>query len=503
VRRAGVSSFGISGTNAHVILEEPPVAEPVVGLPEPVGPVGWVVSARSGPGLRAQAGRLHAFLGERPEVSVGDVAFSLAVGRARLERRGVVLGASREELLDGLGVLARGEDAPGVVQGRVLQGRSAFLFTGQGAQRAGMGAGLYERFPVFAQAFDGVCLEFERWLERPLREVVFAAGGSGEAGLLDRTEFTQPGLFALEVALFRLVESLGVRAEFLLGHSVGEIAAAHVAGVFSLPDACRVIAARGRLMGDLPAGGGMLAVELAEPEAREALAGFEGRVSLAALNGPRDAVISGDLDALGELEAGLRESGVRVKRLRVSHAFHSPRMDAMLEPFAAVLEGVSLHAPEIPVISNLTGEPLTAEQATSVQYWVRHAREAVRFADGVGFLEAQGVARYLELGPAGVLSALTLATLTDPEHTLAIPALKPGVPDPEALTTLLAHAETTGLPIDWPTLTPGHPTPLPTHAFQHQRYWLSASRDGGDPSALGQDPDEHPLLGAMVLLPDA
>src|SRR5579862_7484742 len=499
-RRAGVSSFGISGTNAHVILEEPPVAEPVGELPVAVGPVGWVVSARSEAGLRAQAGRLHAYLSERSELLVGDVASSLVSGRARLERRGVVLGSSREELLGGLGVLAGGERAPGVVEGGVLAGRSAFLFTGQGAQRPGMGAGLYGTYPVFREAFDGVCAGLDRWLEVPLREVCFAAEGSDRAGLLDRTQFTQPALFALEVALYRLVGWLGVRAEFLLGHSVGEIAAAHVAGVFSLEDACRVVCARGRLMGDLPEGGAMLAVELAEPEVLEAISGFEGRVSLAALNGPRDAVISGDREVIDRFEAGWREAGVRVKRLRVSHAFHSPRMDAMLDAFAAVLGEVSLKAPEIPVVSNLTGEPLTAEQATSVEYWVRHVREAVRFADGVAWLEAQGVCRYLELGPAGVLSALTQATLNDGGQALTVPALRPDTPDPEALTTLLAHTECSGLAVDWATLTPGHHTELPTHAFQHHHYWLTPGVDGRDAEALGQVSVEHGLLGAGVRL---
>jgi polyene macrolide polyketide synthase len=502
-RRAGVSSFGISGTNAHVILEEPPPALPVGELPVAVGPVGWVLSARSEAGLRAQAGRLRGFVAGRPELGVGDVATSLVRGRARLERRGVVLGSSREGLLAGLGALAGGEGAPGVVEGRVLQGRSAFLFTGQGAQRLGMGAGLYETYPVFREAFDGVCAGLDRHLEVPLKEVCFAAEGSDRAGLLDRTEFTQPALFALEVALYRLVGWLGVGAEFLLGHSVGEIAAAYLAGVFSLEDACRVVCARGRLMGDLPEGGAMLAVELPESEVLGAISGLEDRVSLAAVNGPRDAVISGDREVIDRLEAGWREAGVRVKRLRVSHAFHSPRMDAMLDAFAAVLGEVSLNAPEIAVISNLTGEPLSAEQATSVEYWVAHVREAVRFADGVSFLEAHGVCRYLELGPAGVLSALTQATLSDDENALTVPALRPDTPDPDALTTFLAHTECSGLAVDWATLTPGHQTDLPTHAFQHQHYWLTPSHNGGDPSALGQDPDEHPLLGAMVLLPDA
>ncbi len=505
-RRAGVSSFGISGTNAHVILEEaPPEPEPEVAEPDGVGPVAWLVSARSDDALAAQAERLLEFVGGRPDVALKDVAFSLASGRARLHSRCAVIGTGREELLGRLGLLARGVSAPGVIRGSADGGRSAFLFTGQGAQRAGMGRGLYDAFGVFAQTFDSVCSKLDPLLERPLGDVVFAAEDSPEADLLDRTEFTQPALFALEVALFRLVESLGVKADFLIGHSVGEIAAAHVAGVFSLEDACRLVAARGRLMGALPEGGAMLAVEVPESIAVAAISGLEGRVSVAGVNAPGSVVLSGDADAVEALETRFRERDARVKRLRVSHAFHSPRMEPMLEEFAAVMSELSFSPPRMPIVSNLTGEALTAEQAQSPGYWVRHVRDAVRFADGIATLESAGVTHFLELGPDGVLSAMAARSLTPEaqERAVAVPALRPKVSEPESLLSFLAQADCAGVTVDWTRLYPGpHRIPLPGYAFQHRRYWLASRGNGGDPAALGLARDEHPLLGAMVRLGD-
>ena len=289
-RRAGVSSFGISGTNAHVIVEEAPSGEDAREIDQPsMIALPWLVSAKSEPALRAQAGSLLAHLHDHPGFDPLDVAFSLATGRAHFAERAVLIGESPEQLLGALGRLARGEGGTGVLQGVTQSGGTAFMFTGQGAQRAGMGRELYSVFPVFAHALDEVCAEFDPHLERPLKKLMFSREDSPEAVLLDRTEYAQASLFALEVALFRLVRSLGIRPDMLIGHSIGEIVAAHVAGCFSLAHACRLVVARGRLMGSLPAGGGMLAVEASEREVMERLDGY-ARLSLAAVNGPRSSL---------------------------------------------------------------------------------------------------------------------------------------------------------------------------------------------------------------------
>ncbi|WP_248843656.1 type I polyketide synthase, partial [Streptomyces prasinus] len=371
-RRAGVSSFGISGTNAHVVIEQAPDTEPDTqpdtqpgGVPAPVAvpPVlAWPVSGRTAAALRAQAARLRQTLDERPEADLVHHARALAAGRAALDHRAVVVGSGRDDLLAGLTALAEDRTAPAVVRGTNGFGRAAFLFSGQGAQRAGMGRELYEAFPVFADAFDAVCARVD--LERPLREVVFGQ----DAELLNRTVYTQAGLFAVEVALFRLVQSWGVTPDALIGHSIGELAAAHCAGVLSLDDACALVSARGRLMDALPDGGAMLAVEAAED-------GLElpDDVDLAAVNGPTSLTVSGDAEAIAALEERLRAEGVRVKRLTVSHAFHSHLMEPMLDAFAAVAKSLTYHAPSIPVVTTAPGDLSTPG------YWVGQIREPVRF----------------------------------------------------------------------------------------------------------------------------
>ncbi|MEU1827543.1 SDR family NAD(P)-dependent oxidoreductase, partial [Streptomyces abikoensis] len=328
-RRAAVSSFGISGTNAHVVLEQV-VEEPAVSaVVEPVvdGPVvPWVVSARSPEALRDQAARLLAQVVETPGIRPVDVGFSLVTSRAGFVHRGAVVGGTREQLVEGLRTLAAGGTG-GVAVGAVRAGKSAFLFTGQGAQRVGMGRELHASFPVFAEAFDAVVAELDGHLSGSLRDVVWGE----DAGVLERTEFTQSALFAFETALFRLLESWGVRPDFVAGHSVGELTAAHIAGVLSLADAARLVAARARLMQALPEGGAMVAVRASEDEVLPYLTSES--VSIAAVNGPDAVVISGVENDVLEVAARFESEGRKTSRLRVSHAFHSPLMEPMLKEF--------------------------------------------------------------------------------------------------------------------------------------------------------------------------
>ncbi|MET8977519.1 type I polyketide synthase [Streptomyces sp. NPDC004539] len=501
-RRSAVSSFGISGTNAHVILEHAPAPRPDPSQ-EP-RPVPWVLSARDEQALAEQARRLHTRLTERPELNPADVGFSLATTRARLERRALVVGGDRETLLSGLDALAHGERAPAVTHvGTGRRGGRAFLLTGQGSQRLGMGRELYETSTVFAAALDEVCALLDEVLERPLKEVLFAPPGSADAALIDQTAFTQTGLFAIEVALFRLAEHHGVRPDFLLGHSIGELTAAHLAGVLDLADACRLVAERGRLMQAAREGGAMAALQAGEDEVREQLLRHDpAKVSVAAVNGPRSTVVSGDAGIVAEVSAYWRGRGRKTKALPVSHAFHSPHMEEVLDEFRAVAAELTFHAPRIPVVSNVTGELAGHEQLSSPDYWAAHIREAVRFHDGVRCLTAHGVTDFLELGPDGVLSALTADCLTE-EPGVLLPLLRAGRPEAESVTSALATALLRDAAADWTAFFPGaRRADLPTYAFRRDRYWLAGDAGPADAAGLGLADAGHPLLGAAVPVAD-
>nr|WP_267908610.1 type I polyketide synthase [Streptomyces angustmyceticus] len=517
-RRAGVSAFGISGTNAHVILEEPePEPEPEPGtvavgsgvapqgpVPESAAPptvVPWLLSARGATALRAQAGRLADHLARNPGLAPADVALSLATSRTAFEDRAALVGRDAGELTEALRAFAEGREHPRVAAGRARPGKLAFLFPGQGSQRAGTGRALYATHDAFADALDAVCAHLDGHLDRPLREVLFAEPGTPDAELIDRTVYTQAGLFALEVALFRLLESYGVHPDLLLGHSIGELAAAHVAGVFSLADACRLVAARGRLMQALPAGGAMVSVQAAEEDVLPLLAPYGDRAVIAAVNGPAAVVLSGDDDAVTEVAGQLATAGHRTKRLRVSHAFHSARMDAMLDEFASVAAELTYQPPVVPVVSNVTGRLAAAEELCSPDYWVRHVRQAVRFHDGTRTLEELGARTLLDLG-SGVLTAMADECLTTDGASLGA-VLRRDTDEAESLTTALAQLHLRGHGPDWARcLAPSgaRRVPLPTYPFQRQRYWLEAGPDLTDVSAAGLEAAGHPLLGAAVPL---
>ncbi len=522
-RRAGISSFGISGTNAHVILEEsPPVQRasdgdgsgddnddrPQAAARLEVMP--FLLSAADEGALAAQARRLRTFLEAEPSLDLYRVGSALKLRRGSLSHRAVAVAKGREDLLGALGALEHGGVQDGLISSVAGGGRLAFSFSGQGSQWAGMGRGLYVAFPVFAQELDAMCGELDPLLGCSLKELLFVEDGSEGTARLDLTEFTQPGLFALEVALYRLMSCFGVKPDFLIGHSIGELSAAYVAGVFSLEDACRLVVGRGRLMGALDGVGAMAAVRASEQHVLESLAGFEGRLALAAVNAPEAVVVSGDETALGEWEAlfgGAADGAERkIKRLRVSNAFHSALMDPMLDEFRALAESVSFAVPSIPIVSNLTGG-VVGDELCSAEYWVSQVRSTVRFADGVRYLRDAGVTRYLELGPDGVLSGMTLECLGETEgeseHLLVAASLRKRHAEDRSFLGFLASAHVNGVDVDWGSLFDGQSAKgvrLPTYAFQRSRYWLSLETGATDALSLGQSSAEHPMLGAALHL---
>ncbi|MFI1017873.1 type I polyketide synthase [Streptomyces sp. NPDC020965] len=459
-RRAGVSSFGVSGTNAHVIVEEAPEQtnpERAPGVEPPV--VTWLVSGRSARSVAAQAGRL---LPVTDLADPLDIGVSLATTRTALDHRSVVLGSDADELRTALKALAAGETSTSAVQGVANGGLTGFVFSGQGGQRVGMGRELAEVFPVFDAALNDVCARFDTVLDRPLREVMF----EDPDGLLGGTGWAQPALFAVEVALFRLVESWGLAPDYLVGHSVGELAAAHVSGVLSLDDACRLVAARARLMQALPSGGAMWAVRASADEVTPHL--IDG-VSLAAINAPGQVVLSGSRAAVEQVAAALPDR--KGRWLDVSHAFHSPLMDPMLDAFHTEAAGIEHQHPRIPIVSTLTGEPVTDFTA---DYWVDQLRGTVRFADATARLKALGVTRFVELGP----DASLIGAIGETCDVEAISLLRRDRPEPNTVITTLARFWATGGSVDWAAFhapSGARVVDLPTYAFDHQRYWLEGA----------------------------
>lgn len=486
-RRAGVSSFGFGGTNAHVIVEEAGSvgADTVSGRADVGGSgggvVAWVISGKTASALAAQAGRLGRYVRARPALDVVGVGYSLVSTRSVFDHRAVVVGQTRDELLAGLAGVVAGRPEAGVVCGvGKPAGKTAFVFAGQGSQWLGMGSELYAAYPVFAEALDAVVDELDRHLRYPLRDVIWGH----DQDLLNTTEFAQPALFAVEVALYRLLMSWGVRPGLVLGHSVGELAAAHVAGALCLPDAAMLVAARGRLMQALPAGGAMFAVQAREDEVAPML-GHD--VSIAAVNGPASVVISGAHDAVSAIADRLRGQGRRVHRLAVSHAFHSALMEPMIAEFTAVAAELSVGLPTIPVISNVTGQ-LVADDFASADYWARHIRAVVRFGDSVRSAHCAGASRFIEVGPGGGLTSLIEASLADAQ-IVSVPTLRKDRPEPVSVMTAAAQGFVSGMGLDWASVFSGYRpkrVELPTYAFQHQKFWLAPAPSVSDPTAAGQ-----------------
>ncbi|MEU7360564.1 type I polyketide synthase [Streptomyces olivaceoviridis] len=479
-RRAGVSAFGISGTNAHLILEEPPApggsADAVAGraAPHRAGtgkvderPLPWLLSARDETALREQAARLARHLAAAPGTPPADVARTLAGHRSRFAVRAAVVAAGRDLLVEGLEALAAGRTTPAVVRAPAAEpGGTAVLFTGQGSQRLGMGRELYAAFPAFAAAFDEVCDLLDPGLDRPLREVMWR-----DEAALNRTRYTQPALFALETALFRLLSGWGLRPDRLIGHSVGEIAAAHAAGVLGLADACALVCARGRLVEERSPAGAMLAVFAAEHEVVPFLA--RRAVWIAAVNGDRSLTVSGEPAAVEELAAALAAAGVRAVRLPGDRAFHSPLLKEAVGDFHRVLAGLEFRPATVPVVSTLTGRPATADELSSPGYWTRQLLGPVRFLEASRALAAEGVTVLMEAGPDSTLSRMVPDAVT-------VPLLGGTGTEPHRLASALARAHCAGASLDWAAVLPGRLTDLPTYPFGGTRFWLTDGAAGPD-----------------------
>jgi acyl transferase domain-containing protein len=493
-RIAGVSGFGFSGTNVHLVIEEAPAPAAVTAASKVDRPAHVVtLSAKNEEALRQLASRWHAHVAAQADVEPADAGFTTNVGRSHFPFRAALVASSREQLSEQLAAVAQGQPVEhaflGAPQDRGRE-KIAFLFTGQGSQYARMGRAYYDSQPTFRQALDECDRLLRPHMDRPLLTVLFEEGAA-----LDQTIYTQPALFALEYALAELWRSWGVKPEFVLGHSVGEYVAACVAGVLSLEDALRLIAARARLMWALPGGGAMTAVLAPEDRVRGRLAPYSRNVSIAAVNAPDSVVISGDGGAVRALAAELQQDGIVCRPLAVSHAFHSPLMEPMLDEFEQVARSVRFAPPQLGLVSNLTGA-VVEDDEIGPQYWRRHVREAVRFAAGMKALQEQGCSIFIEIGPTPTLLALGRRCVTE-GGMLWLPSLRRDQEWRELLSSV-ARLYARGIDLDWRGFDGPYSrrkVALPTYPFQRQRYWIEAEAETNDGLATSA---AHPLLGSRT-----
>ncbi|WP_308124997.1 type I polyketide synthase, partial [Streptomyces sp. NEAU-YJ-81] len=512
-RRAGVSAFGVSGTNAHVVLEQAPVGDEDDAADEGTGGgpsatvgamsveravVPWVLSARSEAALRSQADRLASYMEERTELSAGDVGWSLATARTVFEHRAVVLAGDRGGLVGGVAALAEGRDAPGLVRGGVVgaDGRAVLVFPGQGAQWVGMAAGLLESSPVFAERVGECGAALAPFVDWSLVDVL------GDAGALERVDVVQPVLWAVMVSLAELWRSYGVEPVAVVGHSQGEIAAACVAGALSLEDAARVVALRSKALRALSGRGGMVSVSLPVGEVRERLAAWGERLSVAAVNGPSAVVVSGDADALDELLAVCEGGEIRARRIPVDYASHCAHVEAIEGELLRELAGISPRSSSVPFYSTVTGGVLDTA-GLDAGYWYRNLRQTVRFDETVRTLLADGFDTFIEASAHPVLTMGVEQTAEDHgTRVTAVGSLRRDEGGLDRFLTSVSEAYVGGASVDWSTVfrgTGARQVELPTYAFQHQHYWIKTPPSGvGDVTSAGLGSADHPLLGAVV-----
>ncbi len=501
---AGLSSFGFSGTNVHLVISAPPQPEPKSN-DNTIDRLSHILtlSAKSESALPALAERMADFLSKEPNIELADVAHTANTGRAKFAHRLALRADTVEDAVAKLRAFAAGGEANGLVSGRITPNkrfRIAFLFTGQGSQYTGMGRQLYETQPIFRDAMDQCASLALPHLQQPLLEVIFAKDNSGTISPLDQTAYTQVALFAIEYSLARLWRSWGIEPFAVMGHSVGEYVAACIAGVFALEDAIRLVAERGRLMQSLPAGGRMSAVSADEAHIREAIIPYRDRVSIAAVNGPANIVISGDGKAIDSICASLQAEKIKTRSLNVSHAFHSPLVEPILEEFESIASSIQYSQPQLRLISNLTGTLAMGETVTNAAYWRDHIRRPVQFASGIETLLELKVDVFLEIGPTPTLLGMT-SHITGADEKVSVPTLRRDREDWNQIIESLGNLFVQGIQINWKAFDQPYErryVELPTYPFQRQRYWIAPKKRR---TSLGRDEATHPLLGRKVASP--